>query len=133
LSELKNALTKSRADQLYEPLNEFIQEDVNPTETVYIVLGAAASYSSFVIEYTVELLTSHHKEDGVIRISHDNTTAYLTSHEFNYFEAEPIPGITYGTILTGGNVSWIIVTSSVSEYLSFRYRITRVPTPVVTP
>jgi len=128
--ELKNALTKSRADQIYEPLQPFSQEDVGTTDTAAIVLGAASAYSSFKIEYTVELLVSHHKEDGTIYISHDNVAAYLTSHEFNYFEAAPIAGITYGAALTGGNVSWTIVTSGVAENLSFRYRVTRVPAPV---
>jgi len=129
--ELRNALTKSRADQLYEPLGAFTQEDVTGlSDNVAILLGAAASYSSFKIDYMVEKLTSHHKEDGTITISHDGTAAYLTSHEFNYFEAAPFTGITYGTTLTGGNVSWTIVTSGVDENLSFRYRISRVPAPV---
>jgi hypothetical protein len=128
--ELRNALTKPRADQLYEPLQPFLQEDVSTTDSTAIVLGAASAYSSFKIEYTVELLVSHHKEDGTICISHDNTDAYLTSHEFNYFEAAPIAGLTYGATLTGGNVSWTIVAVSVAEAMSFRYRITRVPAPV---
>jgi hypothetical protein len=129
--ELRNELTRARADQLYEPLNAFIQEDVTgSSDSVSIVLGAAASYSSFIIDYMVEKLVSHHKEDGTITISHDSTDAYLTSHEFNYFEAAPFTGITYGATLTGGNVNWTIVTSGVDENLSFRYRITRVPAPV---
>lgn len=128
--ELKNALTKPRADQLYEPLQPFLQEDVGGTDSAAIVLGSASAYSSFKIDYVVEMLTSHHKEDGTICISHDNVASYLTSHEFNYFEATPISGITYGTTLTGGNVNWTIVTSGVSENLSFRYRVTRVPAPV---
>jgi hypothetical protein len=129
--DLKNALTKPRADQLYEPLSAYTQEDVTGLiDNVSILLGAAASYSSFKIEYMVEKLVSHHKEDGTITISHDGTASYLTSHEFNYFEAAPFTGITYGTTLTGGNVSWTIVTSGVDENLSFRYRITRVPAPV---
>ena len=128
--ELRNALTKSRADQLYEPLQPFLQEDVSATDSTAIVLGAASAYSAFKIDYVVELLTSHHKEDGTICISHDNTDAYLTSHAFNYFEAAPIAGITYGATLTGGNVSWTIIAVSVAENMSFRYRITRVPTPV---
>jgi hypothetical protein len=128
--DLKNALTKPRADQLYEPLQPFLQEDVSTTESVSIVLGAASAYSSFKIEYTVELLASHHKEDGTICISHDNVNAYLTSHEFNYFEAAPIAGLTFGASLAGGNVSWTIIAVAVAELMSFRYRVTRVPTPV---
>jgi hypothetical protein len=129
--ELRNELTRARADQLYEPLNAFIQEDVTgSSDSVSIVLGAAASYSSFKIDYMVEKLTSHHKEDGTITISHDGAVAYLTSHEFNYFETAPFTGITYGAAFGGGNVSWTIVTSGVDENLSFRYRITRVPAPV---
>lgn len=129
--ELRNALTKARADQLYEPLNAFTQEDVTgSSDSVSIVLGAAASYSSFIIDYMVDKVTSHHKEDGIIRISHDGTDAFLTSHELNYFEAAPFTGITFGATLTGGNVNWTIVTSGVDENLSFRYRVTRVPAPV---
>lgn len=129
--ELRNALTKPRADQLYEPLNAFMQEDVTgSSDSVSILLGAAAAYSSFKIDYMVEKLVSHHKEDGTITISHDGTDSYLTSHEFNYFESAPFTGIVFGTTLTGGNVSWTIVTSGVDEDLSFRYRITRVPAPV---
>jgi len=130
LSELKNALTKPRADQLYESLQPFLQEDVNGTDTAAIILGAASAYTAFKIDYVVEMLTSHHREDGTISISHDNVAAYLTSHEFNYFETAPITGITFGATLSGGNVSWTIVTSGVTENLSFRYRVTRVPTPV---
>lgn len=131
MSQLKNALTKSRADQLYEAASAYSQEDVTgSSDSVSIVLGAAASYSSFKIEYMVDKVTSHHKEDGTITISHDGTDSYLTSHEFNYFEASPFTGIVFGTTLTGGNVNWTIVTSGVDENLSFRYRITRVPAPV---
>jgi hypothetical protein len=129
--EIRNALTKSRADQLYEPLQPYLQEDVTGlSDSVSIVLGAAASYSSFKIDYMVEKLVSHHKEDGTITIAHDGAVSYLTSHEFNYFEAAPFTGITYGAAFGGGNVSWTIVTSGVDENLSFRYRITRVPAPV---
>ena len=128
--ELKNRLSKSRADQLYEPLGTYEQEDLGTTDNVSVVLGDAASYSAFKIEYMLKKLVSAKKEEGIILISHDGSTSYLTSHTFDYFDATPFTGITFGTTLTGGNVNWTIVTSGVDESMSLLYRVSRVPEPV---
>jgi hypothetical protein len=90
--------------------------------TDYIALGAAVTYRSFEIEYTLELPVSHRCQVGTLRIAHADGTAEVIEHEYSYDEPE-ITGLTWGADIDTGVVRLVLTKLSVGENPTLQYRV----------
>lgn len=121
--ELRNPLTKSRADELYFS-KDFTRNDGLDNTTDYFILGASASYQAFNIDYAIVLPVSDKTQTGTLAVSHVGGIATVNRHAYDYAVPE-ISGLSFGADINGGNVRLSFTKAAVGENPTFFYRITK--------
>jgi len=122
---LTNPLTIGRGDSRYA-LSVPTQLDGFDNATDYVILGAAATYRSFVVEYVVELPVSKKSQIGTIEITHNGVAASLLRDAYSFDVAE-ISGLTFSADLNAGNVRLVFTKLAVGENPTLFYRVSKTP------
>jgi hypothetical protein len=123
--ELRNPLTKARADALYLAQG-YTREDGFDNATDRVPLGAAASFQAFTVEYAVVLPVSGRTQAGRITVAHAGGAPEVTEHAYSFAEPE-IAGLTFGADLNAGIVRLVFSKIGVGENPTLFYRVGTVP------
>lgn len=121
----RNALSRNRADALYQAKG-FTRNDGADNATDYVVLGAAADYQAFTVDYAIVLPVSGRAQTGRIAIVHEAGAAEVTEHAYQFKEPE-ITGLSFGADINAGAVRLEFIKAAVGENPTLYYRVDRVP------
>lgn len=117
--ELRNTLTRSRADARYILAPEF-RRDMNDNSTEIIVVGSIIQDRRVTLEYVVELPVSKKTQSGTIDIVQDPNGIDF-DHQYVYAGTE-MNEIDFSVSISGNDMRLEVVTSGLGENPSIRYR-----------
>jgi hypothetical protein len=123
--ELLSTLTKSRADRLYQPLDDIFRRDLNDNDIEVIVIGDASTVRKVVVSYSFELPISNRSQSGELTITQDSSGVDL-SHEYSFLDPE-IDSVVFDVDVTGGDIRLLIACTNIGENPVFQYRRASIP------
>ncbi len=99
----------------------------NATDSV--TLGSLATDRAWIVDYEIDLQTSHRAHVGQLRVDSDGTTPHLTDDDYSFDKTE-IAGLSWSLALVAGAAELRLTKTLVGENTTLRYRIHHV---AVTP
>jgi len=122
--ELTNPISVHRGDARYEPINPEVQQDLLDNNTDYIVVGDKTVVRKVVLDYSFELPIAGRAITGRFTFNHDGSNVDL-ENAYNFIKPL-IDGVAFSGAIVGNEIRLVIVTNSIGENPTIRYRKTSI-------
>lgn len=123
--EQRNSLTRWRADRLYEPLHAIQRRDLLDNNVDFIVVGDKTEDRQVQLEWSFELPISGRSMVGLFRFVQNGSSVDLDNH-YSFIPNDELKGVEFSASLVGDEIRLDIVTNSLGENPTIKYRRTTI-------